>query len=151
MKTYIREFRKSRGMTLKQLADKINTTPQTVQRLETDNMTVSMAWLEKIAIALQVEPYKLLTPINDLPPRDGFMELTLGALIANKRTIPNIGDVPLEMGVASGKLFDLVLNYDKGAIEFDGIPEAAAAVAAAAMRIAIDGRALRGVKLGEAA
>lgn len=60
MQTRIREFRKLRGMTLKELADKINTTPQTVQRLETANMTVSTDWLEKIARALLVEPADLL-------------------------------------------------------------------------------------------
>ena len=31
MQTRIREFRKLRGMTLKELAEKIKTTPQTVQ------------------------------------------------------------------------------------------------------------------------
>jgi transcriptional regulator with XRE-family HTH domain len=62
MQTRIREFRKLRGMTLKELADKIKTTPQTVQRLETANMTVSMDWLEKIARALLVEPADLIGP-----------------------------------------------------------------------------------------
>ncbi len=60
MQTRIREFRKLRGMTLKELADKIDTTPQTVQRLETANMTVSTDWLEKIARALLVEPADLI-------------------------------------------------------------------------------------------
>lgn len=60
MQTRIREFRKLRGMTLKELADKINTTPQTVQRLETANMTVSTDWLEKIARALLIEPADLI-------------------------------------------------------------------------------------------
>lgn len=60
MQTRIREFRKLRGMTLKELADKIKTTPQTVQRLETANMTVSTDWLEKIARALLVEPADLI-------------------------------------------------------------------------------------------
>jgi transcriptional regulator with XRE-family HTH domain len=60
MQTRIREFRKLRGMTLKQLAHKIHTTPQTIQRLETDNMTVSMEWLQKIAHALTVEPIDLV-------------------------------------------------------------------------------------------
>jgi transcriptional regulator with XRE-family HTH domain len=60
MRTRIREFRKMRAMTLKELAERIGTTPQTVQRLETDNMTVSTDWLEKIAQALQVEPADLL-------------------------------------------------------------------------------------------
>jgi transcriptional regulator with XRE-family HTH domain len=60
MQTRIREFRKLRGLTLKELADKISTTPQTVQRLETANMTVSTDWLEKIARALLVEPADLI-------------------------------------------------------------------------------------------
>jgi transcriptional regulator with XRE-family HTH domain len=60
MRTRIREFRKARDMTLKQLADKIGTTPQTVQRLETATMTVSMEWLEKIAAAFAVEPADLI-------------------------------------------------------------------------------------------
>ena len=60
MRTRIREFRKLRGFTLKQMAGKLNTTPQTVQRLETANMTVSTSWLEKFALALSVEPSDLL-------------------------------------------------------------------------------------------
>lgn len=69
MRTRIRELRKLRGLTLKELADKIGTTPQTVQRLETANMTVSTAWLEKIARALNVEPAELIssTSSRDIP------------------------------------------------------------------------------------
>jgi transcriptional regulator with XRE-family HTH domain len=69
MRTRIRELRKLRGLTLKELADKIATTPQTVQRLETANMTVSTAWLERIAGALNVEPAELISTANtrDLP------------------------------------------------------------------------------------
>ena len=62
MQTRIREFRKLRGMTLKELADKVRTTPQTVQRLETDHMTVSVDWLDKFARALFVEPADLIGP-----------------------------------------------------------------------------------------
>ncbi len=60
METRIREFRKLRGLTLKELAERISTTPQTVQRLETANMTVSTDWLEKIAAALNIEPADLI-------------------------------------------------------------------------------------------
>ncbi|VAW13615.1 hypothetical protein MNBD_ALPHA09-1771 [hydrothermal vent metagenome] len=49
-----------RGLTLRDLADRIGTTPQTVQRLETANMTVSTDWLEKIAQALEVRITDLL-------------------------------------------------------------------------------------------
>jgi transcriptional regulator with XRE-family HTH domain len=64
MRTRIREFRKARDMTLKQLADMIGTTPQTVQRLETGTMTVSMEWLEKIAEAFGIGPAYLIGRSN---------------------------------------------------------------------------------------
>jgi len=60
MQTRIRKLRKTRGWTLQQLADQIGTTPQTVQRLETANMTVSMDWLEKFANAFNVSPVDLM-------------------------------------------------------------------------------------------
>lgn len=60
MDTRIRELRRQRGLTLKELADLSGTTPQTVQRLETANMTVSTDWLERIAAALEVRPIELL-------------------------------------------------------------------------------------------
>jgi transcriptional regulator with XRE-family HTH domain len=49
MSTRIREFRKLRGMTLHALAKQVGTTAQTIQRLETGNMTVSLDWLMRIA------------------------------------------------------------------------------------------------------
>lgn len=67
MQTRIRKLRKTRGWTLQQLADQIGTTPQTVQRLETANMTVSMDWLEKFANAFNVSPVDL---IDEASPKD---------------------------------------------------------------------------------
>lgn len=60
METRIRDFRKRRGLTLQQLADQVGTTPQTVQRLETANMTVSTDWLERFAQAFGVHPADLI-------------------------------------------------------------------------------------------
>ena len=60
METRIRYFRKQRGWTLQALADRIGTTAQTIQRLETSNMTVSTDWLERIADAFGIDPVKLL-------------------------------------------------------------------------------------------
>jgi len=77
METRIREFRKLRGLTLKDLADRISTTPQTVQRLETANMTVSTDWLAKIASALNIEP-------ADLIARPGGREIpVIGRVLQN--------------------------------------------------------------------
>lgn len=60
METRIRHFRKQRGWTLQTLADRIGTTAQTIQRLETSNMTVSTDWLERIAEAFGIDPVSLL-------------------------------------------------------------------------------------------
>lgn len=61
MATRIRLTRKLRGLTLQELADKVGTTPQTIQRLETNNMTVSIEWLDRIGQALQMNPAALLS------------------------------------------------------------------------------------------
>ena len=55
MKTRIREFRKERRWTLQDLARQVGTTAQTVQRLETANMTVSTDWLERFGEAFLEE------------------------------------------------------------------------------------------------
>lgn len=60
MTTRIREVRKRRSLTLQALAEKVGTTPQTIQRLETNNMTVSVDWLLRIAEALNLSPADLL-------------------------------------------------------------------------------------------
>src|ERR671926_385848 len=56
MITRIREVRRSRGMTLDDVARRCEppTTPQTIGRLETGTRTVSIGWLNRIAKALGV-------------------------------------------------------------------------------------------------
>ena len=60
MSTRIRAIRKLRRLTLQELADQVGTTPQTIQRLETGNMTVSVEWLERIGNALDLPAAALL-------------------------------------------------------------------------------------------
>lgn len=64
-KTRIRELRKYNRLTLKELSEKLNTTPQTLQRLETDTMTVSINWLHRIAEALNVKCRDLIPDGNN--------------------------------------------------------------------------------------
>jgi transcriptional regulator with XRE-family HTH domain len=59
--TRIREIRKRRRLTLQALADRVGTTAQTIQRLETDNMMVSIDWLRRIGDALRLAPGELVT------------------------------------------------------------------------------------------
>jgi len=56
----IRYFRQKRGLTLAQLAERTGTTPQSISRLETGVMKLSMDWVEKIGAALDVAPQQLL-------------------------------------------------------------------------------------------
>ena len=65
MKNRIRHYRRQRHMTLKALAESVGTTPQTVSRLETEVMTLSADWLERLGTALGVHPSELL----DAPER----------------------------------------------------------------------------------
>lgn len=139
-KTRIREVRKARGFTLKQLAAKIGTTPQTCQRLETDNMTVSLNWLYAIASALDIEPYQLLPhPQEETTPEGAFVKCLRDAVIYNRRHVPSPEDVPLVMMEALGKLSGLIVECRKGLRPWDDAYAQALAVAAGAMRIAVDG------------
>jgi transcriptional regulator with XRE-family HTH domain len=145
-KTLIRDRRKQLGMTLRRVADAVGTTPQTIQRLETGNMTISMEWLCKIAEALETHPAKLLTPAETSIAENRFAEQAVDALIRSRRHVPDICDVPMELFVAAGKLAEFWLDYAKGLRGFEGIPAAAANVAGLAMRIDIDGEKLRAEK-----
>lgn len=83
LRTSIRQIRKRRGMTLRELAARVGTTPQTIQRLETAHMTVSTDWLERIATALDVRPIDLLEG-------GGAQEIShLGALDAGGQLLPD--------------------------------------------------------------
>lgn len=60
MHTRLRELRKQHGLTLQELARRVGTTPQTVQRLETASITVSVDWLERFARAFSIDPADLI-------------------------------------------------------------------------------------------
>ena len=63
MLTRIREVRKSKRLTLQQVAARCDppTTAQTIGRLETGMRTVSVGWLNRSAKSLGVEPSELVT------------------------------------------------------------------------------------------
>lgn len=87
MKTCIREVRHAKGLTLQDVADRCRppTTAQTIGRLETGMRTVSIAWLNRIAAALNLHAAQLvrapelpmpdivalLGPDGPTPPRSG--------------------------------------------------------------------------------
>lgn len=58
----IRDIRKTKGMTLAQLAEACDppTTAQTIGRLETGMRNLSLKWMERIAAALEIDPEMLV-------------------------------------------------------------------------------------------
>lgn len=56
-----RLLRKSKGLKLIDVARLCHTTPQTIQRLETNKMTVSTEWIEKLCTALGENPKTLFS------------------------------------------------------------------------------------------
>ena len=118
MQTRIRYFRKMRGWTLKQLADQVGTTAQTIQRLETSNMTVSMDWLQKVAAAFNVKPVEL---ISDGTARDVPFLGTIAADACLKQTQTQIEyssinfDAPADDPVAV-RIDDNIGPYTSGTI-----------------------------------
>lgn len=55
----LRNLRKRKGLTLENVASAVGSTPQTIQRLETNNMTINIEWLEKMCAVLDVQPIVL--------------------------------------------------------------------------------------------
>jgi len=82
MITRIREVRRSRGMTLDDVAKACEpqTTAQTIGRLETGTRTVSVGWLNRIAKALGVEA-------SDLVEGDEGSRMAVAALLGGSGTI----------------------------------------------------------------
>ncbi len=131
METRIRHFRKLRGWTLQDLAERIGTTAQTIQRLETSNMTVSTDWLERIGEALGVPPINLLsgTERNEIAllgalGRDGILR---GRSETDENEIDL--DVPAERPVAV-RLADPVGPYPAGTLLIGNKLEGAATLGA---------------------
>jgi transcriptional regulator with XRE-family HTH domain len=55
----LRARRKQRGMLLREVAARVGTSVQTIQRFEAGTMTLSVDWIERIAPVLELEPFEL--------------------------------------------------------------------------------------------
>ncbi len=104
MITRIREVRRSRGMTLDDVARRCDppTTAQTIGRLETGTRTVSVGWLNRIAHALGVEA-------QDLVQGGGRAELSVAAIVsAGGAAAPRKASVVVPPRAGEGQLAVLV-------------------------------------------
>lgn len=60
-KIYLKEWRKFRGLTQEQLAERLETTGPTISRIETGDINYTRESLESLAAALDCEPADLLS------------------------------------------------------------------------------------------
>ena len=111
----VRDIRRHRNMTLAEVAARCDppTTAQTIGRLETGTRNLSLAWINRIAAALGVEPEVLLRSDQDEPPRlvARFTEAGAEALSA-----PADAVLPIAPGGADGRV--VALRFDAGAGEY---------------------------------
>ncbi|TNE32657.1 MAG: XRE family transcriptional regulator [Alphaproteobacteria bacterium] len=110
----IRDIRKTKGITLAELAAACNppTTAQTIGRLETGMRNLSLKWMERIAEALEVDPETLVRSETAEQPMVVASLRAHGPEALNK---PREAIMPLELG---GNGVDMVLAVDDSVGEF---------------------------------
>lgn len=99
----IRDIRKAKGLTLADLAAACSppTTAQTIGRLETGMRSLSLAWMNKIAAALGVEPASLMREDGGAAAQ---IVAELGAGGAEALTTPREALAPSALGLEEGAL-----------------------------------------------
>ncbi|GIX18677.1 MAG: hypothetical protein KatS3mg120_0353 [Erythrobacter sp.] len=108
MTNRIRDLRKARGMTLADLAAACvpPTTAQTIGRLETGTRQLSLAWMERIAAALKVEPASLMRAEESEPAR---IIAELGPAGPEPLSTPREAVPPADLAAGVGASAPLVL------------------------------------------
>ncbi|HEX5184458.1 MAG TPA: helix-turn-helix transcriptional regulator [Allosphingosinicella sp.] len=107
MITRIREVRRARKLSLQEVAERCDppTTPQTIGRLETGTRTVSVGWLNRIALAMGVEAADLVRlPDREEVPVAAVLEHD-GAVAPRRARVtaaPQAGPGALAVAVAAG-------------------------------------------------
>jgi transcriptional regulator with XRE-family HTH domain len=91
---YIRQWRKHRGLTLEQLAERVGTTHATVSRVERGLQDYTGEFLEAAAYALMCEPVDLLT--RDPTDPDAIWSIWERALPAERQQIVLMSDALLK-------------------------------------------------------
>lgn len=65
----IQELRERRGWMRPEMARRMDTSPQQVERLEKSQRKLSLDWIDKAAEALSVEPWQIIVPLDDEGPK----------------------------------------------------------------------------------
>lgn len=113
----IREIRKAKGLTLADLAEACEppTTAQTIGRLETGMRNLSTKWMDRIGIALEVDP-EILVRSEAQPRAQVVAELGLGEPEALKT--PREAILPTEIASAGSDAAMMVLEITAATGEY---------------------------------
>ena len=95
-RTFIRDWRQSRGLTLEQLANRIGITHASLSRIERGLQPYSQPLLEAIAHALQTDPASLLT--RDPTDPEGIWSIWDRAKPGERRQIVEIAKTLIKTG-----------------------------------------------------
>ncbi len=110
----IRSIRKEKGWTLAELAEACDppTTAQTIGRLETGMRNLSINWMERIAVALEIEPELLVRSETSAHPQ---VVAVLNENGADGLNIPRDAILATDLG---GEMPLMVLSVESGIGEY---------------------------------
>ncbi|QUL39155.1 helix-turn-helix domain-containing protein [Erythrobacter sp. JK5] len=113
----IRDFRKAKGLTLAELAEACDppTTAQTIGRLETGMRNLSTKWIDRIGIALGVDPETLVRSETGAQPQVVAELLASGA---EALTAPREAVLPTELAAQDDDTPLMVLEVQESVGEF---------------------------------
>lgn len=110
----IRDIRRQKGLTLADVAVRCDppTTAQTIGRLETGMRSLSLNWMNRIAVALDVDPQQLVRAETESPP---MLVARLGAAGTEALPRPMDAVIPITPSADSSLL---VMAVDASAGEY---------------------------------
>jgi len=112
----LRQYRKARNKTLRELALALGTTPQTVARLETGRTTISLEWLFKFCAELEVDPVTLLQGNADAVPILGTVGRTKTVEYIPRDNQMPVALAPYSRGQLAVRLSTDLAHFNKGDI-----------------------------------
>ncbi|MDT9598297.1 helix-turn-helix domain-containing protein [Sphingosinicella rhizophila] len=130
MITCIRDVRRARKMTLQDVADRCTppTTPQTIGRLETGTRTLSVVWLNRIALALNVEAADLVSlpdrgdvPIAAVLGQDGARAPRRGGVALLPQPGPDMIAISVACGIGDYRSNDEIWCRRIGPADFASV------------------------------
>lgn len=109
----IKHFREERGWMRPELAKRMGTTPQQIERLEKGQRGLSIEWIDKAATALRVEPWEIIVPVG----AEGPFEPTKHLPAANDDETAEVRRV--DLGYAMGPGTNIDDYVEEGTVRFD--------------------------------